>query len=346
MSGRPGMHDVRACRPRFAPDGVAVLNDHPHVRPATRDRVQRAIVELGYRRNVAARSLVTRRSGVLGLLTPRTGLYGPTSSAMAVEVAAREAGYFVSLASVADTSVEALSAAVEHFKDQAAEAVVLIAPELQWLAAANVVAADMPVITMCADFRPARPTIASVAMDNRGRRAARHAAPARAGSPGHRVRRGQSRLAGGGGASAARGAASWAASGSPRRARTPATGAPRAATRPGRQLVADGVPTAVFAANDQMSLGLLRALAEAGYDVPGDVSVAGFDDVSDSAYFTPALTTVHQDFSALAARCVDVLEQMLKGEQPRSVRIRPALIVRDSTAPPREQPEGCAPKSL
>ncbi len=167
MSGRPGMHDVARVAHVSHQTVSRVLNDHPHVRPATRDRVQRAIVELGYRRNVAARSLVTRRSGVLGLLTPRTGLYGPTSSAMAVEVAAREAGYFVSLASVADTSVEALSAAVEHFKDQAAEAVVLIAPELQWLAAANVVAADMPVITMCADYRPARPTIASVAMDNR-----------------------------------------------------------------------------------------------------------------------------------------------------------------------------------
>ena len=167
MSGRPGMHDVARVAHVSHQTVSRVLNDHPHVRPATRDRVQRAIVELGYRRNVAARSLVTRRSGVLGLLTPRTGLYGPTSSAMAVEVAAREAGYFVSLASVADTSAEALSAAVEHFKDQAAEAVVLIAPELQWLAAANVVAADMPVITMCADYRPARPTIASVAMDNR-----------------------------------------------------------------------------------------------------------------------------------------------------------------------------------
>ena len=87
-----------------------VLNDHPHVRPDTKERVQRAIAELGYRRNAAARSLVTRRSGVIGVLTPRTELYGPTSSMIAVEVAAREAGYFVSLASVADTSAAALGA--------------------------------------------------------------------------------------------------------------------------------------------------------------------------------------------------------------------------------------------
>ena len=100
----------------------------------------------------------------------------------------------------------------------------------------------------------------------------------------------------------------------------------------GRRIVAEGVPTAVFAANDQMALGVLSALAEAGLDVPGDVSVAGFDDVPDAAYFTPALTTVQQDFAALATRCVAVLEQILRGEAAKSVRIRPALVVRSSTA--------------
>jgi DNA-binding LacI/PurR family transcriptional regulator len=81
-----------------------------------------------------------------------------------------------------------------------------------------------------------------------------------------------------------------------------------------------------------MALGMLAALAEAGLDVPGDVSVAGFDDVPEAAYFTPALTTVHQDFDALASRCVAVLEQILGGERARSARIRPELIERASTA--------------
>ena len=104
----PGMHDVARLAQVSHQTVSRVLNDHPHVRPATKERVQLAIAELGYRRNAAARSLVTRRSGVIGLLTPRTELYGPTSSMVAVEVAAREAGFFVSLASVADTSAAAL----------------------------------------------------------------------------------------------------------------------------------------------------------------------------------------------------------------------------------------------
>ena len=163
----PGMHDVARVAKVSHQTVSRVLNDHPHVRPDTKERVRQAIAELGYRRNAAARSLVTRRSGVIGVLTPRTELYGPTSSMIAVEVAAREAGYFVSLASVADTSAAALSDAVDHFKDQAAEAVVLIAPEREWLDAARIVAETMPVVTMCADFRAARPSLATVALDNR-----------------------------------------------------------------------------------------------------------------------------------------------------------------------------------
>ena len=308
-----------------------VLNDHPHVRPATRERVQQAIAELGYRRNAAARSLVTRRSGVIGLLTPRTDLYGPTSSMIAVEVAAREAGYFVSLASVADTSAAALGAAVEHFKDQAAEAVVLIAPEREWLAAARHRGRRHPGRH---DVRrlPGRPAVARVGGDGQpGRRPPGDETPVAARAPRHRVRRRPGDVAGGDGPAAIV-AGRVAACRARRRRVYPGDWSSASGYAAGRRIVAEGVPTAVFAANDQMALGVLSALAEAGLDVPGDVSVAGFDDVPDAAYFTPALTTVHQDFAALASRCVAVLERILRGEAARSVRIRPELVVRASTA--------------
>jgi DNA-binding LacI/PurR family transcriptional regulator len=330
------MHDVAKVA-RVSHQTVSrVLNGHPHVRPATRERVRQAIAELGYRRNAAARSLVTRRSGVIGVLTPRTHLYGPTSSMIAVEVAAREAGYFVSLASVADTSAAALDAAVEHFKDQAVEAVVLIAPEREWLAAARIVASDMPVVTLCADFRPAKPRLVSVAMDNRAgaslitkhllelghRDVAFIAGPVDSPEATARWRAWRDEMADAGLGAERAYPGDWSSA---------------SGYAAGKQLVADGVPTAVFAANDQMAVGLLAALAEAGIEVPGDVSVAGFDDLPDSAYFPPGLTTVRQDFAALAARCVGVLERILSGEPAPSVRIRPDLVVRASTAPPRDR---------
>ena len=74
----PAMSDVAALAGVSHQTVSRVLNDHPSVRPETRERVTEAIVQLGYRRNSAARTLVTRRSGTLGVVTPATALYGPT----------------------------------------------------------------------------------------------------------------------------------------------------------------------------------------------------------------------------------------------------------------------------
>ncbi|WP_168387126.1 substrate-binding domain-containing protein, partial [Microbacterium sp. K41] len=94
--------------------------------------------------------------------------------------------------------------------------------------------------------------------------------------------------------------------------------------------------TAVFCANDQMALGLLRALAESGRRVPADVSVVGFDDVPDAADYLPPLTTIRQDFSALAQRAVGALVAAIEGADPAAdgdrAIVPTRLLVRDSTA--------------
>ena len=71
--------------------------------------------------------------------------------------------------------------------------------------------------------------------------------------------------------------------------------------------------TALFAANDQMALGALRALADAGRAVPADVSVIGFDDVADAANYRPPLTTIRQDFDALGAAAVSAVVASIEG---------------------------------
>jgi DNA-binding LacI/PurR family transcriptional regulator len=94
--------------------------------------------------------------------------------------------------------------------------------------------------------------------------------------------------------------------------------------------------TAVFAANDQMALGLLRALTEAGRAVPGDVSVVGFDDIPEAAYLVPPLTTIRQDFSAVGQRAIQILQAAIGGATPASLEvgrlIHPELVIRASTA--------------
>jgi DNA-binding LacI/PurR family transcriptional regulator len=81
-----------------------------------------------------------------------------------------------------------------------------------------------------------------------------------------------------------------------------------------------------------MALGLLRQMREAGRNVPRDLSVVGFDDIPEAAYFTPPLTTIRQDFTELGRRCLQILLGRIEGEEvPKRVVVEPALVVREST---------------
>ena len=101
----------------------------------------------------------------------------------------------------------------------------------------------------------------------------------------------------------------------------------------GRQLARMTGVTAVFCANDQMALGLLRALAELAVRVPDDVSVVGFDDIPEAAFFLPPLTTVRQDFAELGKRAVHLLIERISGNRDPDpgLPVAPELIVRAST---------------
>ena len=93
----------------------------------------------------------------------------------------------------------------------------------------------------------------------------------------------------------------------------------------------------MFAANDQMALGVLRALHESGRAVPADVSVVGFDDMEESGSFWPPLTTVRQYFAEVGSRSVEALVHEVEGGEPRGTTlVDTELVVRDSTGrPPR-----------
>lgn len=101
----------------------------------------------------------------------------------------------------------------------------------------------------------------------------------------------------------------------------------------GQLLGRDPAVTAVFAANDRMALGLLRALREAGRAVPGEISVVGFDDVADAAWFSPSLTTVRQSFDELGCRAVRVLLDAMSGRPMVPSLVPVTLVVRGSTGP-------------
>jgi DNA-binding LacI/PurR family transcriptional regulator len=105
----------------------------------------------------------------------------------------------------------------------------------------------------------------------------------------------------------------------------------------GLELARNPDVTAIFAANDQMALGVLRALHESDRPVPGEVSVVGFDDMEESGSFWPPLTTVRQFFGEVGRRSVEALLHEVEGGEPRGAAlVDTELVVRDSTArPPR-----------
>jgi LacI family transcriptional regulator len=101
--------------------------------------------------------------------------------------------------------------------------------------------------------------------------------------------------------------------------------------------------TALVAYDDLTAFGAIRALSEAGIDVPRDCSVTGYDDVATSTFYNPPLTTIHQDMEIQGSAGVEILLDELKaiGDGNHSNRaslhrrIVPSLVVRESTAPPR-----------
>lgn len=327
----PAMSDVARVAGVSHQTVSRVLNAHPSVRAETRERVLEAIAELGYRRNIAARALVTRRSGTIGVITAGLPYFGPTSTLIAVEEAARDAGYFVSIATLARIDAASVDHAVEHFLGQAVEGIIVIAPHDDVRDALVPFADQVPLVMIAAESSPGFSYHAmSVDQELGARLATRHllelghrevvhlAGPHEWIDARARVVGWRAELAAAGIAAGEPIAGDWSAD---------------RGYEVGRRLVRSGVPSAVFAANDQLALGLLHAFAEGGVAVPRDVSVIGFDDVAEAAHFNPPLTTVRQDFAALGARCMQLLVAAIGGLDLDLTPIPPRLVVRASTGP-------------
>jgi LacI family transcriptional regulator len=101
-------------------------------------------------------------------------------------------------------------------------------------------------------------------------------------------------------------------------------------------------PTAIFAFNDSIAFGVLRAARDRGLRVPEDLSVVGFDDIEPATLITPPLTTVHQPLSEMGRTAVNVLVRLLerRASETPHIELATRLVVRGSTAPPRRSAAG------
>jgi DNA-binding LacI/PurR family transcriptional regulator len=307
-----------------------VLNGHPSVTPATRRSVERAIERLGYRPNTAARALVTGRSATIGVVSVETAHYGPASTLFGIEAAARASGLFVSFVAVREVTEAQMRAAIDHLGATNVDGIVVVAPIRAARDAISRVRVDLPIVVLQG---VSTDNVATVAIDQAegSRLATRHLLDL-----GHRtvhhVRGPRDWL------EADARAAAWTAELRDHGIRPPkqlvGDWTPRSGYEAGRRLAADPDVTAIFVANDQMALGVLLALSEAGRRVPEGVSVVGFDDIPEAAYFAPPLTTIRQDFDELGRRCVHQLLALLNGEgtPDEGGAVHPVLVKRSSTS--------------
>lgn len=324
---RPSMADVAALAGVSGQTVSRVANQHDRVDASTRARVEAAMNELGYRPHRAARALRTGRSTSIGLVVSTLDTVGNSRMLEAVSAAASEAGY----ALVVVTLAGGVEGAFAMLRDQGVDGAIVL-NEATTIARGAAVPPGLDLLVV--DSPPDERFCVAESDHSGGAFAATshllglgHATVWHLAGPLDSYAAAQ-REHGWRGALEASGAIAppvvrgdWSAA-------SGFTVGSELATRPD--------VSAVFVANDQMALGLLRALHEAGRQVPGEVSVVGFDDIADAADYLPPLTSVRQDFDELGARAVFALiARITAGTGAPAVRevVPTELVPRESSGP-------------
>ncbi|MFJ9633930.1 LacI family DNA-binding transcriptional regulator [Streptomyces sp. NPDC101175] len=311
-----------------------VMRGEPHVRPEVREKVLRAAQQLRYRPNAAARILTSGRTGRIGVVALGGRLYGPTTLLGAAESAARRLGYATIVAHTDEDDEHALAGPIERLLEQGVDGIIL-SDDIDEGPVSMVV--DVPVLTMGRFHGIAAPHRVEAAerADRSGYVATRHLIDL-----GHTEIR---HICGPERWWAARDRADgWRAAlsdaGLPVVEPTEGDWSCEGGFAAGLRLLEDAAMTAVFVANDEMAIGLIRALHESGRRVPDDVSVVAMDDIPAARFLTPSLTTIVQNLDAMASEGVELLVEEIATPTPSGRRMQlgePVLAVRESTAPPR-----------
>jgi DNA-binding LacI/PurR family transcriptional regulator len=310
-----------------------VINDHPSVKPSTRDLVLAAIDDLGFRPNRAARALAGGPVQSVTVLTPDTTLYGPNAALQGIEEAARAAGFAVGIRVIESAAPDEVNDAVTRAIEPGGS-IIVIAYYTAGTMALAAVPPELPMVAMVetpvGDEGDGKPWVwlddrkasfdATRYLLDLGHQTVHYIAIPSSSDTSQRTAGWRSALE---------------EAGAPIPQPVQCDWTPRSGYQAGRALATDLDVTAVLCGNDDLALGLMRATHEAGRSIPGDISVIGFDDVPLSEFLVPALTTVRMDFAELGRASFAKLRGLL---DPRSVPEpapwpEPRLVVRESTGP-------------
>jgi LacI family transcriptional regulator len=321
-----------------------VLNDRPDVAKETRQRVRDVIERLGYRPSSLARSLTQGRSYTLGVVSYGVQYFGPANTLAGIEHQASDMGYSLHLGLVrhpAEGGVQLLHDMLSYHVDGVLWAVSEIGNNREW-AQSEICKAPVPVVFL--DMQPCS-NLSVVNIDNR-----------RGGylAVTHLLDQGSRRVG------LITGPLDWWSARQRRAGWKDAleergmtideelvvegTWSPGSGERGMRRLLQQRPQVdAVFACNDQMALGALKAAREMGRRVPRDLVIVGYDDTPEAAFFSPPLSTVRQDLDELGRCAVRELARLIEARQdeqsditPASIRLQPELIVRESSIAPSD----------
>ncbi|MGW6195510.1 LacI family DNA-binding transcriptional regulator [Kribbella sp. NPDC055110] len=307
-----------------------VANGRQNVDALTRARVQDAMRQLGYRPNGAARALRSGEFRSIGVIVYELSTFGTTRTLDAIATAR---GYSVNLMPVLSISRQAVLDAFTRLGEQAVDGVIMMI-EAHVLDEVHLPVGLLVVVVHAGDHYD-HPVVDTDQMQ--GARLATehllglgHKTVWHLGGPPSSFAAAQRRR-------------SWEQTLRDHGCDVPplliGDWSSAAGYDAGCRLAVDESVTAVFAANDQMALGVLRALHEHGRKVPDDVSVVGFDDMEEAAQFWPPLTTVRQAFADIGHRSVDTLLAEIHATNHHAPLAVPTeLILRRSTAPPASRP--------
>jgi LacI family transcriptional regulator len=316
-----------------------VINNHPDVSHQTRQRVQQVIDELGYKPNAVARSLIQGRSNILGVVSTGIDFYGPSQTMAGIEYQADKLGYWLMSSLLPDPETNTGEEALRHLLSQQVDGIIWAVPEVgrnrETICDRS---SDLPVPVVFLHMN-CRKDVFVVTVDNcaGGRLATEHL-----------LDQGRHRVG------CISGPQHWWEA--QERERGWRTTLANAGLPPSDKLCQEGDWSAVsgrnafcrlvehnpdldavFVSNDQMALGALNAAHQLGWKVPDDIAVVGFDDIPESAFFFPPLTTVHHDLKGVGAQAVTLLDLLVNARRrqedmyPDPLVIMPELIIRDSS---------------
>jgi LacI family transcriptional regulator len=316
-----------------------VINDRPDVSPETRERIQNVIEELGYQPSALARSLISQRSFTLGVVTAGLKFNGPSRTLNGITSMAEELNYALLLEELPRFDTEEIEPLLQNLLARHVDGIVWAVPEVgdnrRWV---DEILNDVRVPVVFLTMQP-RPGITTVSVDNYGGAAM---------ATQHLLNQGCQQIG------HISGPLDWW------EARQRKEAWQETLKKAGRQVadshcqegnwssssgetafiqLLESYPDmdAVFVGNDQMALSVLQVANRLGRHVPGDLAVTGFDNMAESAFFWPPLSTINHNLQELGCRAVQETVRQIEAvwsneiPEPKNILLSPELIIRESS---------------